>query len=228
MLIRRKILYFICFFALGYIVCLLFFSNDFEKNNRGEAVYQLSYIDLIDNNEADKILKNILKISESQVFIVESDEKISGDFLSGFYIYQKKIARNLLILSKFKLGKNRTDFFEHFLTPAYTGIVNFPTRKILFSFFSLDSLPLAKESSFFRNSIIKKRIATYFWHRKKSSLVIAKSKGKIFNIKNLNRVNYLYKFFSLSNTPHLYKSEDLKIFNVKKNSFETKIFLGER
>ncbi len=232
-MMRRKTclgIFAIC--LVTYLVCFFFFSSNFDKREKNEVLYSIYYINLLDksDNDADKIIKNLLKKDESQIYIIESNNKIKIDTPDSFFNYQKKLSSSLLILSKFKLGKNKTDFFEHFLTPAFTGIIHFPLKKVLFSFFSFEQLPVTNESEYFKRMLITKRVETCFWRRKKSGLIIAKwGTGSLRSkIRKLKRTNKRYRIFSLSKTPCVFKTNNLKVFDIKQEQFGFKIYVGNK
>ncbi|MGI6680530.1 MAG: hypothetical protein ACOX3T_03460 [Bdellovibrionota bacterium] len=241
-----KILIALCsLFLFFYLIALLFENNSFDKLSDGEPFYSACFLDLEDvkKEDRDNILVNALK-EDLDLYVIKSklkskDKNIaSSDIvdLNGaqkFYKYSQSLSSNLTILSKFKLGKNRAKLNNNFFNPIYTGYLELPKRRILFSFLSTKNLSPANESESFRKYLILRRNFTEFRGQERPILFLANWNISFLSLRRwlhyleITPKNYIYNLYAPSDSIQVFKSSNyIKVYDVKKDKFGIKVFFN--
>ena len=223
-----------CFlaFLLLYFVLFLFFNDSFEpylEEGQKDKSYSAYYINLFNKNNKLALnqndLKELILQNKSDIYIIRSKEKLNDLKIKDYHIYTQTLSSTLTIISKYELSKNKVIFKNDFFNPVFVGYVNFPNKRVLFSFLSTSFLPDAFESKKFRKYLMLRRVFTEFRNKKLPILFFANWDIGFLTLKRwlhylqVKPQNHIYDLQVSSDDIQVFKStDDLRIHSVTRDN----------
>lgn len=225
---KKFVLILVSLSLIYFIYNYFSFGVSFDKKIKEDNEYKVVFLDQTRNQNV--YIKDFINKNCTDLCLIKSKEKIDESFYKDFFSYDQFLNINLLVISKYKLGKNKTKMLEPFLMPVYTGYVYFQKRKVLFSFlpsFFKEGIKINKQynkivirriTNRFRNRTIPRIIMTN-WH---FSYAFKKELLKYSKLKYIRNKNFL----KINSDFNIYKSDNIKVFQKTEKEFQDEVLIG--